>query len=140
MPGAILASMYLNAQVFTGTVTESGLQPGTARWQDAYDAANRVINGPYSLTSDWHANFRATNNTSPEMIFVSARRPESGISINFISDRLHYNQFSPAPNNGRAAEPPTVRKFDDADKRKSVFLTGPQVHLVSGQPVTCMPS
>ena len=132
---AILASMYLNAQVFTGTVTEAGLQPGTARWQDAYDAANRVINGPYSLTSDWYANFRATNNTSPEIIFVSARRPEPGISINFISDRLHYNQFSPAPNNGRAAEPPTYRKFDDNDLRKTIFLVGPQNHLVTGVPV-----
>jgi starch-binding outer membrane protein, SusD/RagB family len=132
---AMLASLYLNAQVWTGTVTAAGLQPGAQRWQAAIDAANRVIAGPYSLTADQAANFRANNNTSPEIIFVSARRPESGISINFISDRLHYNQFSPAPNNGRAAEPPTVRKFDDADKRKSAFLTGPQVHLVTGQPV-----
>ncbi|MBW3628415.1 MAG: RagB/SusD family nutrient uptake outer membrane protein [Gemmatimonadetes bacterium] len=132
---AILASMYLNAQVFTGTVTAAGLQRGTQRWQDAVDAANRVIAGPYSLNPDWFANFRATNHTSPEMILVSARRPEPGASINFISDRLHYNQFSPAPNNGRAAEPPTVRKFDPADKRASIFLTGPQVHLVTRQPV-----
>ena len=132
---ALLASLYLNAQVFTGTVTAAGLQPGAQRWQAAVDAANRVIAGPYSLTADQAANFRATNNTSPEIVFVSARRPEAGISLNFISDRLHYNQFSPAPNNGRAAEPPTVRKFDDADKRKSIFLVGPQVHLVTGQPV-----
>ena len=132
---AILAELYLNAQVFTGTVTEAGLQPGTPRWQDAYDAANRVINGPYSLTTDWYDNFRATNHSSPEIIFVSARRPEAGISLNFISDRLHYNQFSPAPNNGRAAEPPTYRKFDDDDLRKTIFLVGPQNHLVTGQPV-----
>jgi starch-binding outer membrane protein, SusD/RagB family len=132
---AILAYLYLNAQVFTGTVTEAGLQPGTARWQDAYDAADRVIDGPYSLTTDWYDNFRADNHSSPEIVFVSARRPESGISINFISDRLHYNQFSPAPNNGRAAEPPTYRKFDDDDLRKTIFLEGPQNHLVTGDPV-----
>lgn len=134
---AILASMYLNAEVFTGTVTEAGLQRGTARWQDAYNAAQRVIESAagYSLASDWYANFRADNNTSPEIIFVSARRPESGVSLNFISDRLHYNQFSPAPNNGRAAEPPTYRKFDDDDLRKTIFLVGPQNHLVTGEPV-----
>ena len=134
---AILASMYLNAEVFTGTVTEAGLQRGTARWQDAYDAAQRVVNSAagYSLTSDWYANFRADNHSSPEIIFVSARRPEPGISINFISDRLHYNQFSPAPNNGRAAEPPTYRKFDEDDLRRTIFLVGPQNHLVTDQPV-----
>ena len=127
---AILAALYLNAEVFTGTVTEAGLQRGQARWQDAYDAADRAINGPYSLATDWFSNFNAGNNTSPEIIFVSARVPEPGASLNFISDRLHYNQFSPAPNNGRAAEPPTYRKFDDADMRKQIFLAGEQVHLV----------
>lgn len=132
---ALLASMYLNARVFTGTVTAAGLQPGTQRWQAAVDAANRVIAGPYSLNPDWFANFRATNHNSREMIFVSARRPEPGASLNFISDRLHYNQFSPAPNNGRAAEPPTFRKFDSDDARRSIFLVGPQVHLVTGAPV-----
>lgn len=132
---ALLASLYLNAEVFTGTVTEAGLQKGPARWQDAITAADRVISGPYTLASDWFSNFTATNNTSPEMIFVSARRPEPGVSMNFISDRLHYNQFSPAPNNGRAAEPPTVRKFDLADKRREIFLIGPQNHLVTGAPI-----
>jgi hypothetical protein len=132
---ALLASLYLNAEVFTGTVTEAGLQKGPARWQDAIDAADRVINGPYSLNPNWFANFTATNNTSPEMIFVSARRPEPGLGLNFISDRLHYNQFTPSPNNGRAAEPPTVRKFDPDDKRSSIFLVGPQFNLITGAPI-----
>src|SRR5215207_4882613 len=55
---AILANMYLNAQVFTGEVTASGLQPGPERWQDAIDAANNVLNaGVYSLATDWRSNF-----------------------------------------------------------------------------------
>src|SRR6187549_1412300 len=50
---AILASMYLNAQVFTGTVSTTGLAPGAARWQDAVNSANAVINsGVYRLTTD----------------------------------------------------------------------------------------
>jgi starch-binding outer membrane protein, SusD/RagB family len=132
---AMLASMYVNAEVFTGNVTAAGLQKGTQQWQKAIDAADRVIAGPYSLTADQAANFAATNNTSPEIVMVSARRPEAGVSLNFISDRLHYNQFSPSPNNGRAAEPPTLRKFDTADKRYAVFLQGPQVSVLTGQPV-----
>jgi starch-binding outer membrane protein, SusD/RagB family len=132
---AILASLYLNAEVWTGTVTAAGLQRGQAQWQKAIDAADRVIAGPYRLATEQAANFRADNYTSPEMVFVSARRPEAGVSLNFISDRLHYNQFSPSPNNGRAVEPPTYAKFDTADKRFAVFLAGPQVHLVTGAAV-----
>jgi hypothetical protein len=132
---AMLASMYLNARVFTGTVTAAGLQPGAPMWQEAADAASRVLAGPYSLSPDWFANFRGDNNRSPEMIFVSARRPEAGLSSNFIGDRLHYNQVTPAPSNGRAAEPTTYRKFDAADLRRTVFLVGPQVHLTTGLPV-----
>ena len=132
---AMLASMYLNAEQFTGTVSAAGVQKGQAKWNEAIAAADRVIAGPYSLTADQAANFTATNNTSPEIVMVSARRPESGVSLNFISDRLHYNQFSPSPNNGRAAEPPTVQKFDPADKRYAVFLQGPQVSILTGQPV-----
>ena len=132
---AILASLYLNAEVFTGTVTTGGLERGTARWEDAYAAAGRVISGPYSLASDWFANFRGDNHTSPEIVFVSARIPTSGAGVDFISDRIHYNMYDPSPYNGRAAEPPTYERFDDADLRKSIFLVGPQVHLVTGAPV-----
>jgi hypothetical protein len=128
---AMLASMYLNAEVFTGTVTAAGLQKGQAKWNEAIAAADRVIAGPYKLTTDQAANFRADNNTSTEIVMVSARRPESGISFNFISNNLHYNQFSPSPNNGRAVEPPTYRKFDPDDKRRAAILEGPQFNVVT---------
>ena len=62
---AILASLYLNAQVFTGTVGTSGLTKGTARWQDAITAADRVLNSPagYQLDPTWRHNFTYDNNT-----------------------------------------------------------------------------
>ena len=41
---AILASLYLNAQVFNGTLTASTFTKGTARWADAIAAADPVIN------------------------------------------------------------------------------------------------
>ena len=133
---AMLASMYINAEVFTGTVTASGLQKGAAQWQKAADAADRLITGTtYSLTADQTANFTATNNTSPEIIMVSTRRPEAGLSLTFISNNLHYNQFSPSPNNGWSIEPGLYNKFDPADKRRAAILQGPQVNIVTLAPV-----
>jgi starch-binding outer membrane protein, SusD/RagB family len=133
---AMLASLYVNAEVFTGTVTAAGLQKGQPQWQKAIDAADRILsNTAYRLTTDQAANFRPDNHTSPEIVMVSARRPEAGLSLNFISNSLHYNQFAPSPNNGWAVEPPTFRKIDPDDKRRAAILEGPQFNIVSGAAV-----
>jgi hypothetical protein len=56
----LLAKLYLNAEVYTGT----------ARYNDAATYANRVITeGPYSLATDFTSLFSADNNTSTEIIF-----------------------------------------------------------------------
>jgi len=55
----LLAKVYLNAGVYTGT----------AHWTDALNAAQAVItSGAYSLEPVWLHNFLADNNTSPEII------------------------------------------------------------------------
>jgi starch-binding outer membrane protein, SusD/RagB family len=128
----LLALLYLNAQFFTGNVTASGLQKGTARWQDAADAADRVIAGPYALAANWQAAFLPNNHTGAgqaENVFISPRAPITGVGLNMISNTMHVNQIAPAPNNGRALEPPTYRKFDPADKRRAAILVGPQFRL-----------
>lgn len=56
----LLAKVYLNAQVYTGTPNYSG----------ALTAAQAVIAGPYSLNPTYRNNFLADNNTSPEIIFA----------------------------------------------------------------------
>jgi hypothetical protein len=56
----ILAKLYLNAEVYTGT----------PRWDDCVTECNAVIAGGYTLNSDYLNNFKADNNTSPEMIFT----------------------------------------------------------------------
>ncbi len=133
---AMLANLYINAEVFTGSVTAGGLQKGQPQWQKAIDAADRILaNTSYRLTTDQAANFRADNNTSPEIVMVSARRPEAGLSLNFISNSLHYNQFAPSPNNGWSVEPPTFRKFDPEDKRRVAILEGLQFNIVTAAPV-----
>lgn len=147
MVDALLASLYLNATVFNGTVSAAGLQFGAPRWQDAINSANAVINsGNYSLTTDasvgcstpgcgWRKNFTADNNTSPEIIFAVKYVPVSGLGAVWLQQSLHYNQFSPSPWNGFATLADTYAAFDPNDQRKQIFLAGPQVNVLTGQPV-----
>lgn len=134
---AILASLYLNAEVFSGNVTASGLVKGQARWQDALTAADRVINsGVYSLATDWKGNFSPTNEGSPENIFVVAHAPVAGLGFNMPMRTLHYNHISLGPWNGFATIAETYNAFDAADRRRQMFLVGPQVSFTTGQPIT----
>jgi hypothetical protein len=133
---AILANMYLNAQVFTGTVTTAGLQPGPARWDDAIAAADRILNsGVYSLSSDWRASFRHDNHLSPENILVVKFLNEPGLGLRFIQASLHYNQFTPGPWNGFSILSDAYNQFDAADLRRQAFLVGPQVNIETGEEV-----
>ena len=59
----LLARLYLNAEVFTGT----------ARWADCKTYCDKVISsGKYSLATDYRQNFSADNDgtQNPEMIFA----------------------------------------------------------------------
>ncbi|WP_299105479.1 RagB/SusD family nutrient uptake outer membrane protein [uncultured Winogradskyella sp.] len=56
----LLAKLYINAEVYTGT----------PRWSDAATYVNKVINeGGYSLDSNFVRIFSSDNNSSPEIIF-----------------------------------------------------------------------
>jgi hypothetical protein len=134
---AMLASLYLNAEVFTGTVTAAGLQRGANRWADAIAAADRVINsGQYSLASDFHANFAPNNHTSPEIIFAVKFVPVDGLGLNFVMRSIHYNQYdATTPWNGFATIAETYNAFDPDDQRREIFLEGRQFNLITGAPV-----
>ncbi|MCK9617884.1 MAG: RagB/SusD family nutrient uptake outer membrane protein [Lentimicrobiaceae bacterium] len=56
----LLARLYLNAEVYTGT----------PRWADCITYCNLVKNAGYILEPDYHANFCADNNLSRELIFA----------------------------------------------------------------------
>lgn len=134
---AILASIYLNAEVFTGTVSASGLQKGPARWQDAVTAADRILNsGTYTLSSNWRSNFTADNGTSPEIIMAVKFIAQDGLGLNFLMRTLHYNQYTPSPWNGFSTLADTYAAFDPADQRRQIFLAGPQVNIETGKPIT----
>jgi hypothetical protein len=56
----VLAKLFLNAQVYTGT----------ARYSDARAAAEAVISAGYTLDPNFIRMFSADNHTSPELIFT----------------------------------------------------------------------
>lgn len=127
---AILASMYLNARVFTGTVAATGLTPGAAKWAEAVTAADLIINsGRYSLAANWRSNFQAGNSASPENIFVVKHIAQADLGLNFVMRALHYNQFNPSPWNGFATIAEVYNAFDAADIRRQIFLVGLQTDL-----------
>lgn len=123
---AVLASMYLNAEVFTGTVSANGLQRGQARWQDAVAAADRILNsGVYSLAANWNANFAPDNHTSPEIIFAVKNLNEAGLGLEFVYRAAHYNQ-DPSGWNGFSSLAETYYAFDKDDRRIGIFQVGQQ--------------
>ncbi len=56
----VLANLYLNAEVYTGT----------ARYTDAVTYSKKVIDAGYALNTNYRWNFMADNHTSPEFIFA----------------------------------------------------------------------
>lgn len=125
---AILASMYLNARVFTGDVAVTGLTPGAPKWTEAIAAVDRIIaTGRYSLAANFRSNFQAGNSASPENIFVIKHIAQADLGLNFVMRALHYNQFNPSPWNGFATIAEIYNAFDAADTRRQIFLVGLQV-------------
>src|SRR6266568_1305883 len=59
----LLAKLYLNAGIYTGTPNYAG----------AVTEAQAVISAGYVLDTSFAHNFQADNNTSPELIFVAAQ-------------------------------------------------------------------
>lgn len=81
MAFSVLAKLYLNAQIYTGT----------ARWAEARDMCDSVIlSGKYSLMSNFYDNFSQNNEGSKENIFVV---PFDNVNIggnNYQAQTLHY--------------------------------------------------
>jgi hypothetical protein len=78
---ALLAKLYLNAEVFTGQ----------ARWQDCIDACNAVIGSDYSLDANWNDPFKVNNENSNENIYVVPFDASNAQQFNFIEQNFHEN-------------------------------------------------
>lgn len=146
---AILAKLYLNAQVYTGT----------ARWADCMDACNKIISsGNYSLLSNYFDNFAVNNSnltgSGNENIFVV---PYDKVNIggnNWEMMTLHYQNninfaLSGSPWNGFCSTADYYSNYDTAsvytykgttkyrtylDQRAGQFLIGQQYSPVYTYP------
>lgn len=130
---AMLAELYLNAEVWTGT----------PRWDDCIAATDKVISGQTggqkgAATLDQNLNtpFSNTNTTtSTENLFVIAFNFQLSTSrINWSSDYYHFNQKyiyggDYNGNDGVVVIPSAYDAFADNDLRKSTWmLIGPQYY------------
>lgn len=141
----LLAKLYLNAEVYTGT----------ARYQEADWAATYIIdNGPYQLcgvgcsvpnlaqrpavASDpstlegYAAVFAPNNQFNPEMIWSIRYDQTSAGGMNFAQMNMHYSSqltygLDAQPWNGYQVLEAFYNSYDGSDDRKVAnFLAGPQ--------------
>jgi hypothetical protein len=145
----LLARMLLNAEIYTGDASASGISPGQAFYAEAARAAEIVINGEngvgtYSLTPDYYDNFRADNfqTGASEIIFPITHTAEDGRGNTFQMRFLHYNtEIAATPWNGYTTIAEFYESFDidpgpdgeigtnddvDNDRRADQFLSGLQ--------------
>jgi len=135
---AMLVELYLNAEVWTGT----------ERWDDCIAAANKLIgseaggqNGAMALDQNIIDQFKPTNDLSKEVIFSIAYEFRIANSQpSWPSEFYHFQQGpiyggSRNGNNGIVMVPGNYNKYEDADLRKTTWLSaGPQVRFDNGQP------
>ncbi len=123
---ALLARLYLNAKVYTGT----------AQYQKCIDAADKVINsGVYSLSPSYSAIFDPKNVENVEHIFVAPFDESTGGGAVWPMMTLHYPsqltwKFQSQPWNGFSTLEDFYNSYEDADLRKKAnFIVGPQYDL-----------
>lgn len=78
---ALLAKLYLNAEVFTGT----------PRWEEAITAIDFVLNADFSLDPKWNDPFQLNNENSDENIFVVPFDASNAQQFNFMQQNFHEN-------------------------------------------------
>ena len=127
----ILAKLYLNAEVYTGTPD----------WNKAANACDEIINsGAYELASDYFTNFSVDGSSSKELLLAVPydKVDAAGFEIHLFS--LHYNLqenfgLDNLPWNGLCAQEGFYNSFEEEDIRRNGLLAGPQFDL-EGKPIT----
>jgi hypothetical protein len=111
---ALLAKLYLNAKVYTGT----------AQYDKVITACDEIINsGKYSLESNFFKNFNIDNASSKEFIFAIPYDKVFYQGFNLVMQTLSYlNQqtynLTAQPWNGFCSLEEFYNSFDNADVRK----------------------
>ncbi|GLU54901.1 hypothetical protein Dfri01_43620 [Dyadobacter frigoris] len=118
----ILAKLYLNSEVYTGT----------ARWADAKVQCDTVIaSGKYVLSADFFSNFATQNQASKENILAVPYDASKRGGFNMNMRTLHYlSQLTyntpQAPWNGYCTATEFYNSFAETDGRKKMWIVGQQ--------------
>ena len=122
---AVLASLYINAGVFTKDqgINATGYNScqavqvagGQNACQAAIEVSDAILNsGQYTLEANYHANFTHDNHSSRENIFVvkGSNEPNAGMLNHFLYRSLHYSQGYGGSWNGFSTLAETYYAFD----------------------------
>jgi len=118
----ILAKLYLNAEVYTGT----------DRLADARTALDDIINnGPFSLETNFFSNFATNNDGSSENILTLPYDQDNAGGFNLAQMTGHYltqstYDLQEQPWNGYASLEEFYNSFEATDLRRNSFIEGPQ--------------
>lgn len=122
---ALLAKLYLNAEVFTGL----------ARWDDCIAACDAVMNADYALDENWNDPFRVNNEFSNENIFVVPFDASNAQQFNFVEQNFHENILFAKYNVSYFGwhKISTQESFFDLyqpnDRRINQWVVGPQTYM-----------
>ncbi|RYY30598.1 MAG: RagB/SusD family nutrient uptake outer membrane protein [Chitinophagaceae bacterium] len=128
---AILAKVYLNAEVYTGT-------PEWAKCIQECDDIIAAAAGKYILEPDYKSPFRTENQNSKELIFTVPYDEIQATEFNMHMKGLDpVQQFvfsmSAQPWGGSAAVPQFIDTYDPDDSRlKDTWIMGPQINATTG--------
>lgn len=129
---ALLAKVYLNAEVYTGT----------AQWDKVIQETNEIINSNQYRLDELYPNiFSATNQNSPEIIFAVPYDEVYG-----TGNQIHMKTLDPlsrlvysmaaGPWGGNCAVPQFIDTYDKDDSRLyDSWIQGPQLNASTGQEV-----
>jgi hypothetical protein len=118
----LLAKLYLNAEVYTGT----------PQYAQALATVQQVIAGPFTLDPSFRHLFQADNNTSPEIIFPIIQDGLHAQTYGGVTFLIHAScGGSMVPGNygidgcwyGLRMKPETYNRFSVSDPRGAFFYT-----------------
>lgn len=119
---ALLAKLYLNAQVYKGA----------PEWAKCAAACSEIIaSGKYRLEPNFFHNFDATNDDSRENMFVIPYQAGRLDGFNLAQMTLHYASketynLQDQPWNGYCSSAEFYNSFDTSDVRRASLLAGQQ--------------
>ena len=128
----VLARVYLNAQVYTGT----------AEWQKCIEECDKIIeSGSFGMSDSYKSIFSATNETNKEMVFAIPYDEIYAPNFNahmkmLLPDHRKVFGMEAQPWGGSSCNPQFIDSYNPKDNRlKDTWLMGDQLNLEDGSVV-----